>query len=157
MYNKQVRQNEDKVKRLINCVVFLPQRAHFRGHSGGDVSNNRGSYLQLIFLLSECNKDLYYSLSNNKVFALFWRMAQNLQWHNYNCCWCSRRRNDGKMKPRRHDVLLLRWIDLLIPVICRAVCYAGMTVRLSKRSLRTSQGAGGQKIAQPWPLNFWRT
>lgn len=58
MYNKQVRRNKDTLKWLFNRIVFLPQRAHFRGHNEGNKSNNRGNYLELLFLLSEHNKGL---------------------------------------------------------------------------------------------------
>lgn len=69
MHNKMMRQNKDILKKLINGVAFLPKRAQFRDLNEVKESNNGGNYFELLSFLPEHNKDLYYSLSNNKVFT----------------------------------------------------------------------------------------
>ena len=69
LHNERVRKNREILKHLIDCVVFLGQQElPFRGHNGGKESLKRGTYLELLSLLSEYDADL----RNHLVTAMRW-------------------------------------------------------------------------------------
>lgn len=102
MHNKQVRQAEDTRKRLINCVVFLPQRAPFRGHNQGKDSNNGGNYL-ISFCLN--TTQICISACQTKYFIGTWVKIYT------EIITAVADVVGEEIKPGKHNLLLLRWID----------------------------------------------
>lgn len=71
MHNEQVRQKEDMLKKLINCVVFLPQCAHFRGHAEGKLEAIIWSFFSFCLnTIKVCNILNYKVLTHGLISAM---------------------------------------------------------------------------------------
>lgn len=145
----KVRHNEVALKRPISAVV-LPQRVHFRDHIERKQSNRGSNYLELLFLLSEHNNDLYYSLSNNKALTGRWVKIDNeiiIAAANV----VREGSKDEAMEVQFAVARVHRSMDTRH--FAELLCFSQHCCQ----SLRMSQTVGGQKMSQPWSLHFLRS
>ncbi|KAF2891388.1 hypothetical protein ILUMI_14785 [Ignelater luminosus] len=77
-YNKKVTANRYIISKLIDVVRFLSkQELAFRGHRKSTESNNRGNYIELVYLLSTSDNQLKLHLEKSTVFTGLSNRIQN--------------------------------------------------------------------------------
>lgn len=152
----KVRPNKVALKRPISAVV-LPPRVHFWDHTERKQSNRGSNYLELLFLLSEHNNDLYYSLSNIKA-----RPGRWVKIHNEIIIAAANIEGEGSrdeaMEVQFAVLRVHRSMDTSNFAESRADWDAAVYKRqICCQSLSSSQTEGGQKMSQPWSLHFWKS